>query len=429
MMEMMDEPTTTIQPEKAKKTIKMKYQSENKTSTNEMEKNWRMLQEEELYHVVAVENESLSCSVEEFYNLFLRDEAEYPFHLFQRTIIGDKDIEVSPWRNVDDDSKSFMLTRTVAYNHPVKNAPMAPPTVRATKEQRLRLFGDERACLDTLTTITGVPVSDCFYVGDRLMLEPNPTGGTSISVKFDVCFTKRSIFKKLIKTTTGEEMKKFWKDYLLFIIKNIHNQKIASEPTLMDNFFSGFEEMTAPLKKLTTPFQELAAPLQELANDMVDDFYEAISTIEIPGVMACNGIPGSRSKTPLHSTQNVLRKGQRKSVTNENDENAIEVSYLPTIGREMKTLKDESDRLTLIQGALTKKELFLSKDRLCKGEYVLSEWILNQTIDSQIMGYKSILDYDEAVVAISSTNFCMNKNHNPVEKSFAIEVMLDNYQQ
>mmetsp|Transcript_21065 Transcript_21065/g.26793 ORF Transcript_21065/g.26793 Transcript_21065/m.26793 type:complete len:400 (-) Transcript_21065:110-1309(-) len=172
---------------------------------------WRKFRNssEPSFKETSLEGAPLSCSIDEFYNYFLKDNAEYSMEFYQREACGDTDIETSEWENSED---PFMQTRTMKYLHPV-NAPMAPPLAPSSKRQELRRFGDHGIYLDTKTRVNGVPMADYFFVEDRLIVEPNPEGGVILKSKFEMRFVKKTMLKQLIENITKGESIEWCKKY------------------------------------------------------------------------------------------------------------------------------------------------------------------------------------------------------------------------
>lgn len=91
---------------------------------------------------------------------------------------------------------------------------MGPPHGQAEKTQTLTKFGHYGLCVVTHTWIHGVPLADCFYVEDCLLVKANPKGGISISIMFDICFVKRTMFKNIISMTAINDITNFFKEYV-----------------------------------------------------------------------------------------------------------------------------------------------------------------------------------------------------------------------
>ena len=105
-------------------------------------------------------------SVDEFYQRVVKNDAADSIGKFMCDI-GELDVDTSPWQPSPTPTASEPITRTIRYTHPV-NAPMAPPTAKARKEQTLEKFGNVGMCLQTCTIVEEVPMADCFVVNDRL---------------------------------------------------------------------------------------------------------------------------------------------------------------------------------------------------------------------------------------------------------------------
>merc|ERR1719384_2116886 len=96
---------------------------------------------------------------------------------------------------------------------------MAPPTAEVLKTQILRKFGTRGMCIITKTVTKGIPVSDCFYVEDRLLVESRPGGGVSISIAFDVRFVKSTMLRKIVENTTKQDVMNFHREFEKFLKK------------------------------------------------------------------------------------------------------------------------------------------------------------------------------------------------------------------
>ena len=112
--------------------------------------------------------------------------------------IGELDVDITPWDLPSASTTwaaSESLSRTIHYTHPV-NAPMAPPTAKARKQQILHKFSNAGLCLETCTIVEEVPMADCFVVEDRLWVHGAKDGseGCVLSVTFQIRFVKGAAF-------------------------------------------------------------------------------------------------------------------------------------------------------------------------------------------------------------------------------------------
>ncbi len=159
------------------------------------------------FNETGIESIPLPVSVDEFYKLVLEDKADNSVSNFMKSI-GELDVECTLWQPVPTSTEPS--NRTIQYIHPI-NAPMAPPTAAARKEQCLHKF-DKGMCMETCTIVEDVPMADCFVVKDRLWVIKNPEDETGciVSVTFQIDFIKGTMFRRIIENTTRGEYQKFW---------------------------------------------------------------------------------------------------------------------------------------------------------------------------------------------------------------------------
>ena len=147
-----------------------------------------------------------SCKdVNTFFLKFLADGAQDSFQSYLKSI-GDTEIVTSPW------SKDVVPTRTISYTHPVSN-PLAPPKAQAVKRQRLKRYGSHGMLLESETQVMGVPKTDCFVTREVIIVQPKKEGGVSVSSRFQIVFTKSTMFKSIISSQTTSELKDWHKGY------------------------------------------------------------------------------------------------------------------------------------------------------------------------------------------------------------------------
>mmetsp|Transcript_23765 Transcript_23765/g.34658 ORF Transcript_23765/g.34658 Transcript_23765/m.34658 type:complete len:186 (-) Transcript_23765:315-872(-) len=135
---------------------------------------------------------------------------------------GDTDLDVSFWQLSEDDG--FSLVRSIKYIHPI-NAPLAPSKADALKKQRFQRYGNHGMLLRTQTIVKDVPLTDCFYMDEQILLEPQLDGsGILFTMMFDVRFIKKTLFRLLITRTTTVECDKGSYHYCS-MVKNTLNTK------------------------------------------------------------------------------------------------------------------------------------------------------------------------------------------------------------
>eukprot|EP00540_Astrosyne_radiata_P006912 CAMPEP_0116837724 /NCGR_PEP_ID=MMETSP0418-20121206/8814_1 /TAXON_ID=1158023 /ORGANISM="Astrosyne radiata, Strain 13vi08-1A" /LENGTH=465 /DNA_ID=CAMNT_0004467643 /DNA_START=1 /DNA_END=1397 /DNA_ORIENTATION=+ len=128
--------------------------------------------------------------------------------------------------NDDDDDDTLFQQRTMEYSHPV-NAPLAPPMARARKEQRIRRFGDKGISVETDTYVDDVPLTDCFYVRDRLLVSASEDR-VEIALHFDIRFVKGTMFRAIIANTTRREFLKLYRNYyqdMIHVVQQYHHHR------------------------------------------------------------------------------------------------------------------------------------------------------------------------------------------------------------
>ena len=151
---------------------------------------------------VSIQGGELPCDLDTFFKVFYSDDAPHSVQRFMEGN-GDKDMSTSTWTKVGEN----LFKRTIEYSHPI-NAPLAPPEARARKEQRYRRFGEFGISLETDTFVDDVPMADCFFVTDRILVEPSTTYGVRIVMEFDIRFVKSTMFRSIITNTTKREFLK-----------------------------------------------------------------------------------------------------------------------------------------------------------------------------------------------------------------------------
>ncbi len=113
--------------------------------------------------------------------------------------------------------------RTITYKHPL-HVPMGPPHGLAEKTQTIHRYGDHGLCVISKIVTKGVPMADCFYIEDCLLVSSNgSSGGISVSIMFELCFFTSTMFKKVISMTTINELLKFHNGFIKYIQQGLSN--------------------------------------------------------------------------------------------------------------------------------------------------------------------------------------------------------------
>lgn len=187
-----------------------------------LEKQWAdVLDHSATYTETVIGKHEYPCSLDRFIELFIKDESEFPLPAFMQES-GDEEIQCSPWEQRADG----MLTRTIEYTHPV-NAPMAPPMARARKEQSYRKYGRYGMILQSKTYVSDVPMTDCFYVADQILVEP-VDDKVAITMAFHIKFVKSTMFEGFIARTARSEFHAFMQRWAGFISKSLGSASVAA---------------------------------------------------------------------------------------------------------------------------------------------------------------------------------------------------------
>ena len=200
--------------------------------TSDLEEAWGNLHGNpgESYKENAFDKQNIPCSLDKFYELFLEDDAPYSIGNFMIGG-GDSDVVTSHWQTTDTKSSK---SRTIEYTHPI-NAPLAPPNAKARKEQRMRRFLNQGISVETDTYVDDVPMTDCFYVTDRILVSANDDGTVTIAAYFDIRFVKSTMFRSIIANTTRSEFVRWFQNLLNMLRKEatalaLPPSEVPSEP-------------------------------------------------------------------------------------------------------------------------------------------------------------------------------------------------------
>ena len=206
-----------------------------------------------------------------FVESFVSDNAPFSWSRFMAEITGDTDVIATKWIESEHNSSNSKsssdketnttiptiqcLTRTIDYTHPV-NAPMAPPTARARKEQTLTKYGPQNGLVvETKTIVSDLPMTDCFYVKDVLQIKRvvsndndndnnnsndnniNSSNNKSkwvVNIRFEVVFVKSTMFRALISRTTTSEFRTFMSDLASWFCKHCGSNNGMVDPPVQD---------------------------------------------------------------------------------------------------------------------------------------------------------------------------------------------------
>jgi hypothetical protein len=180
-----------------------------------MKEQWERATKEGQMKTVIVDNHALNCSLDRFFALFVQDEANHSISRYLEGR-GDMSLSASRWKKVSD----VESTRIINYTHPM-NIPLAPPQADASKEQKCMRYGNYGMMIETKTIVRDVPMADCFYVTDRLMVKSDGDEKIKLRMEFDITFIKSTMFKGIISKTTTSEVTSYLTDYAAYISQSL----------------------------------------------------------------------------------------------------------------------------------------------------------------------------------------------------------------
>ncbi len=187
------------------------------TSSKEYSKAWAKIVASTLkiYTQSGIDQLQLSSckDISTFFTNFLADGAPLSIPSFMESI-GDSSIVTSPWSSKNSKSRATYMTRTISYMHPVTNPLAGTPKAKAIKRQRFKKYGSYGILLESETQVIGVPKTDCFVTREVMLVQPAAgKKGVVVSSRFQIVFTKSTMFKSIISTQTSSELKAWHKGY------------------------------------------------------------------------------------------------------------------------------------------------------------------------------------------------------------------------
>eukprot|EP00544_Gedaniella_sp_CCMP2646_P003295 CAMPEP_0202509612 /NCGR_PEP_ID=MMETSP1361-20130828/52862_1 /ASSEMBLY_ACC=CAM_ASM_000849 /TAXON_ID=210615 /ORGANISM="Staurosira complex sp., Strain CCMP2646" /LENGTH=192 /DNA_ID=CAMNT_0049143841 /DNA_START=319 /DNA_END=895 /DNA_ORIENTATION=- len=118
-------------------------------------------------------------ALEDFLDKFIDSNAPFPYSTCMQSL-GYDILQVTEWKR----DGHGVYSRMLECNHPV-NAPLAllAPMANAQKEQRYRKYGEMGSLsIETDTFVQDVPMTDCFFVTDRVLVEATGANGTAFTI-------------------------------------------------------------------------------------------------------------------------------------------------------------------------------------------------------------------------------------------------------
>lgn len=156
----------------------------------------------------------LPVSVQEYYDLFLADEAPYSGAKYYE---GQKstNIKCVPWEKYRQTSVVETAGREMKF---VKPLPVS--STRCTNVQQCRRFGEVGLIVCSSTSMEDVPAAGTFTVDDTLTLSASAASpfNTHIEITYEIKFVKSTMLKYMIESRTDVEMTKWFKDLQLHLV-------------------------------------------------------------------------------------------------------------------------------------------------------------------------------------------------------------------
>ena len=189
---------------------------------------WMKLKELRLNETV-LDAIHLPCSLMEFYEKFIANDCPHSFGSFQKSTIGDFELEVKNWEKNEEGSATNSRKRTITFRHPLKHK-LGPKDASMEKRQQLHLIPGHGILLKSCTYGRGFPAADAFHVEDMWIIEPcnaeeSGSSGVSMSVLYSVSYSKSTMFKKLIDANTKQEYTQMYNKYMNMVISALGETK------------------------------------------------------------------------------------------------------------------------------------------------------------------------------------------------------------
>lgn len=174
-------------------------------------------------------------TIDDWYELFLSDDAPNSIKMYQTKFIGDTNVNVDEWRNADTNNvESESLERDLTYLHKILGAsakiPGMPAAAETFQNQTWKRYGNFGAVMKTTTKVgNSVPMGDCFHVVNEWLIEQkiiNNVPCIALSVKIRLVFTKRTMFQSMITKNVLAETKRWFDGYKVMMMNEISSTNI-----------------------------------------------------------------------------------------------------------------------------------------------------------------------------------------------------------
>lgn len=174
---------------------------------------------------------TLPITIERFFEHFLADDAPFSlakFHEFQ----GDTDVSLTTWAQAMRTERESEHTRELRFVRRL-TSPIGPNSTRTTKMQRCRVFGSRGIVVNTIMSMEDIPYRDCFTIEDRWVAEPTAEKErTRVRFEFQVVWTKATIWKRRIESSSKQDLEKFYEAYVR--AAHIYLDSLSTKATQLD---------------------------------------------------------------------------------------------------------------------------------------------------------------------------------------------------
>jgi hypothetical protein len=175
-----------------------------------------------MYTAPTVDSLKLNCSVSDFFDRFLSDDAPFSIPRYQAREVGDSSVKATKW--VLDDAG--YMTRKISFIHPISNSlGIGPSSARAERVQKLRRFGDFGLSMATVTNVRDIPACDAFHTTDKWFVDGIDDNNVSFSVLNETVFTKRSMLKRVIQSSVATEVRGWYEGYTAMLLSTLSGQR------------------------------------------------------------------------------------------------------------------------------------------------------------------------------------------------------------
>jgi len=189
------------------------------------------------YKEVAVQSQTLSISLSDFFNTFLADDSPHCFGKFQRDTIKDTNIQITAWNEShEQDEHDNVMKRTISFLHQRK-ATLGPSSVSVEREQTYCHFPNNGIVLNNTIATKGVPYSDSFVAQEEWIISNSKdmTEQVIFSVRFRIHFitSPMSFIKKNIVGQCKKGLQDWFQQYME-MVHSVVNKRNSLEPVAVE---------------------------------------------------------------------------------------------------------------------------------------------------------------------------------------------------